>query len=60
MTVIGVLLMGVAVLLSWSVYPRGGREARIMKVPGTWIVVPLLIMLCFLGGGALVHTYIGK
>ena len=58
MTMIGALLMIVGGLLFWSVKPRGdGRERRIMQVPGTWVAVPLFIMLCVLGGSALIFTY---
>ena len=60
MTLIGAVLIAGAGLLLWSVYPRGGQEARIMQIPGTWVVVPLTIILCAGSGAAMIYTYMGK
>jgi hypothetical protein len=60
MTLIGGALMATAILLLWLVYPRGGQERRIMQLPGTWFVVPLVILLCFGSGAAVVYSFLGK
>ncbi len=60
MTLIGAVLMVAAGSLLWSVYPRDGQEARIMQIPGTWVVVPLTIILCAGSGGAMIYTYWGN
>lgn len=60
MTLIGALLMAAAVMLFWFVYPRGGQETRLMQLPGSWVIVPLTIILSFTGGGALIYTFLGK
>lgn len=52
---LGAALMVGSLLLLWAVFPRGGREAWLVRLPGMWIVLPLLIMLSFLGGGALIY-----
>jgi hypothetical protein len=50
----GVALIALSLLLLWAVYPREGKERRIMRMPGMWITLPLLMILGLLGGGALV------
>ena len=60
MTLIGVALMAWAVVLSWLVYPRGGEETLIMRLPGAWVAIPLTVILCFGAGGAMVYTYLGQ
>ena len=60
MTLIGAGLMVLAVFITWFAWPRDGQETRIMRLPGSWIVVPLAVMLCFGGGGALIYTYVGR
>jgi hypothetical protein len=60
MTFIGVVLMAAATVLTWLLWPRDGKEGRIMRMPGMWIVMPLIIMLVFCTGGALVYTFLGE
>jgi hypothetical protein len=49
-----------SVLLFWLVSPRQGQERGIVRLPGMWVVLPLLIMLGFLGGGALLYESVGR
>jgi hypothetical protein len=49
-----------AALLNWSALPTGGQEKAIVNLPGMWIVLPLAILLGYLGGGALVFSNIVK
>jgi hypothetical protein len=57
---VGAALMIASVLLFWLVSPRHGQERGIARVPGMWVVLPLLIMLGFLGGGALLYESVGR
>ena len=57
---IGAGVFVLAGLLNWSVLPNRGQEKAIVRFPGMWIVLPLVILLGYLGGGALVFTYITK
>jgi hypothetical protein len=52
--------MSASVLLFWLVSPRQGQEKGIVRLPGMWVVLPLLIMLGFLGGGALLYESVGR
>jgi hypothetical protein len=47
-------------LLFWFLSPRNGQERRIVRLPGMWFVVPLLIMLGFLGGGVVLYESVGR
>jgi hypothetical protein len=49
-----------SVLLFWLVSPRHSEERGIVRLPGMWVVLPLLIMLGFLGGGALIFESVGR
>lgn len=60
LALIGIVLVVAAVVLYWALFPRGGREARVMRVPGAWMFVPLLIVFCLLSGGGLVYTHLGR
>lgn len=60
MTIIGTVLMAVAILLTWHLWPRKGQEGRVMRLPAMWIVMPLTIMMVFGAGGALVFTFLGR
>ena len=57
---LGAALMAASLLLSWVASPRRGQETRLMRLPGMWIVIPLLIMLAFLGGGAVIYEAAGR
>lgn len=57
---LGAALMSASVLLFWLVSPRQGQEKGIVRLPGMWVVLPLLIMLGFLGGGALLYESVGR
>jgi hypothetical protein len=57
---VGAALMIASVVLFWLVSPRHGQERRIARLPGMWGVLPLLIMLGFLGGGALLYESVGR
>jgi hypothetical protein len=57
---LGAALMIASVLLFWLVSPRRGQERRIARMPGMWVVLPLLIMLGFLGGGVLLYESVGR
>ena len=57
---LGTALMIVSVLLFWLVSPRDGQERVIARLPGMWVVLPFLIMLGFLGGGALLYESVGR
>ena len=57
--VLGAALMIASVLLFWLVSPRHGQERGIVRLPGMWVVLPFLIMLGFLGGGALLYEFGG-
>ena len=58
--VLGAALMIASVLLFWLVSPRHGQERGIVRLPGMWVVLPFLIMLGFLGGGALLYESVGR
>jgi hypothetical protein len=47
-------------LLFWLVIPRQGQERRIVRLPGMWVVLPFLIILGLLGGGALIYESVGR
>jgi hypothetical protein len=57
---LGAALMIASVLLFWLVSPRHSEERGIVRLPGMWVVLPLLIMLGFLGGGALIFESVGR
>lgn len=57
---LGAASMVASALLFWLVLPLHGQERRIVRLPGMWIVLPLLIMLGFLSGGALLYESVGR
>jgi hypothetical protein len=60
MTFIGTVLMAAAIVMTWLLWPRDGKEGRVMRLPGMWIVIPLTIMMVLGTGGALVFTQLGR
>jgi heme/copper-type cytochrome/quinol oxidase subunit 4 len=59
LTTLGVGLIAASVSLVWMLHPRDREEARIMQMPGAWIVFPLLIIVCLVSGGGLIYAHIG-
>ena len=57
---LGAGLMIASMLLFWLVSPRHGQERGIARLPGMWVVLPLLIILGFLGGGALIYESVAR
>ena len=59
-TLIGAGTFVLAALINWSVLPSGGQEKAIVRLPGMWIILPLAILLGYLGADGLVFSYITK
>jgi hypothetical protein len=55
-TMLGVGVMAGSALLYWIARPKGGKETWLARLPGSWIVLPLLILMGFLTGGMMIYT----
>jgi hypothetical protein len=55
-TMIGVGVMAGSALLFWIARPKGGKETWLARLPGSWILLPLLILMGFLAGGMMIYT----
>ena len=55
---IGIGTIVASVLLYWIARPKGGKETWLARRRGSWIVLPLLIILGFLGGGMLIYAHL--
>jgi hypothetical protein len=53
---IGVGVMAGSALLYWMARPKGGKETWLARLPGSWIVLPLLILMGFLAGGMMIYA----
>jgi hypothetical protein len=54
-TLMGVGVIAASGLLYWVARPKGGKETWLARLPGSWIVLPLLILTGLLGGGMQIY-----
>ena len=57
--IFGVAVMGASIALFWYCIPRGGRELRIITIPGLDLIIPVLTLIGLVVGAGLIGVGTG-
>jgi hypothetical protein len=57
---VGVGVITASALLYWVARPKDGKETWLARLPGSWIALPLIILMGSLGGGMMIYTHLPK